>query len=381
MANKKYILSILAAGFIGGLVVLFGNKYLSQNKDFVIINDNNHSAKQIGHSIVAPSFNFTKAAELGTQVVVHIRAEESKRNAQKRLRHRSIWDSFIFGNEGYRKKAGGSGVIISSDGFIVTNNHVVDFADDIIVTLSNKREYKAIKIGTDPATDLAVLKINETNLPTLKKADSDKAKIGEWVLAIGNPFDYLTSSVTAGIISAKGRNINIIKDKNALEEFIQTDAAVNPGSSGGALVNNEGKLLGITSAIATPTGTFAGYSFAIPSNLMSKVVDQIIKNGGDIEPKVSLGVSIATINKQIQHDKNLSVDHGVFVYEVETGSAAEFAGLLPEDIIIKVNDKDVKNHQDLKEVLNLAKIGDKLRLMILRNNKNMSITVKLKQSL
>lgn len=380
MANKKFLFSIFASGIIGGFIVLFGSKFFQDNKEFVFVN-NDHNARQVSYTHNSPPMSFTKAAKLGTEVVVHIRAEESDANAQKRLRNGNPWDSFFFRGRMQKMKGGGSGVIISHDGYIVTNNHVVDFADNIIVTLSNSKEYKATKIGTDPATDLAVLKINETNLPTLKNADSDKAQLGEWVLAIGNPFDYLTSSVTAGIISAKGRNINIIQDKNALEEFIQTDAAVNPGSSGGALVDTEGRLLGITSAIATPNGTFAGYSFAIPSNLMINIVDEIIKKGGNIQPKVSLGVSVATINKQIQDEKNLSLDHGVFVHEVITGSAAEFGGMLPEDIIVKANEKTIKNYEDLKEVLNLAKIGDILKLKVFRNNKYITIRVKLKQSL
>lgn len=389
MENKKYYLSIILAGIIGGIIVLGGNKLLFNNKQLVIV-DNNHQAKQINYSPKTYPFNFTKAAKLGTKAVVHIRAEESANKAKKRFQRRgqdpfgfSFRDFFDFGhnNQFYRMKGGGSGVIISKDGYIVTNNHVVDFADDIIVTLSDKREYKAKKIGTDPSTDLAVIKIEEINLPVLELANSDKAQVGEWVMAIGNPFDYLTSSVTAGIISAKARNINIIKDDHALEEFIQTDAAVNPGNSGGALIDSEGRLLGITSAIATPTGAYAGYSFAIPSNLMKKVVDQIIQNGSDLGSKVSLGVSAATINKQIQKDLNLKLDSGVYVDEVQTGSSAEFGGILPGDIIVKANDSEINTFEDLRKVLNFVKIGDTLKLKILRDNKYQTLRVKLRQSL
>ncbi|HHH54150.1 MAG TPA: trypsin-like serine protease, partial [Bacteroidetes bacterium] len=266
MKNRKLFLYVLIAGVLGGIIALTGNKLISPSKQYVFLDNGQRNIKDVSYSNSKYPFNLTKAAEEGTKVVVHIRAEESKEMAQKRLRNRNPYgnffpDIFDFGrnNQFYRMKGGGSGVIYSKDGYIVTNNHVVDFADDIIVTLPDHREYKAKKIGTDPSTDLAVIKIEENDLPVIQLANSDEAKLGEWVVAVGNPFDYLTSSVTAGIISAKGRNINIIQDDHALEEFIQTDAAVNPGNSGGALLDAEGRLLGITSAIATPTGSYAGY--------------------------------------------------------------------------------------------------------------------------
>lgn len=384
MENRKYLLSIFIAGILGGVIVLIGNKLFFNNKQIVVIDGNNNNTKQINSTTKKFPFNLTKAANNGTKVVVHIRAEESAEMAQKRLGKRNqrnnFFDFFDFrnNNQFYRMKGGGSGVIISEDGYIVTNNHVVDFADNIIVTLPNKREYKAIKIGTDPSTDLAVIKIEETNLKVLPIADSDKAQLGEWVLAIGNPFDYLTSSVTAGIISAKGRNINIIQDDHALEEFIQTDAAVNPGNSGGALLDAEGRLLGITSAIATPTGSYAGYSFAIPSNLMTKVINEIIEKGGNLTSKASLGVSAATIDKQIQKELNLSVNEGVYVDEIETGSSAEFAGILPGDIIIEVDNKKIISFEDLREIMNFVKVGEILNFKVLRDNKYIDISVRLK---
>jgi len=391
--NKKTFFTWIGAAFSGAFIALLLNHYFLEKEPLVIYENQAVNARNV--SMNGPKrtypFNLTKAAEAGTKVVVHIKAEESERKARERYRNRrrnTIEDFFnggLFGfgydHQFYRLRGGGSGVIISSDGYIVTNNHVVDFADDILVTLPDGSEYKARKIGTDPATDLAVLKIDETGLPTLKLADSDKAKLGEWVLAIGNPFDYLISSVTAGIISAKGRDINIIKGDHALEEFIQTDAAVNPGNSGGALVDAEGRLLGITSAIATPTGVYAGYSFAIPSNLMKKVVDAIIEKGGDLDQKVSLGVAAATITKKIQKDLNLSLDKGVYVDEVYTGSAAEFAGILPGDIIVKAGDKDINKVEDLLEVLKFVKYGEKLKFKIFRDNKYINISVTFKQSL
>ncbi len=388
MGNKKFFFSILLAGVIGGIITIAGNNYFFPNKSYVVVDNNNTPAKNVNYSNSKYPFNLTRAADAGTKVVVHIRAEESKEMAQKRLRNRNPWNSpfsdlfdFGYNNQFYRMKGGGSGVIISKDGYIVTNNHVVDFADDILVTLPDKREYKARKIGTDPSTDLAVIKIDETNLPVIPFADSDKAKLGEWVVAVGNPFDYLTSSVTAGIISAIGRNINIIRDDHALEEFIQTDAAVNPGNSGGALLDADGRLLGITSAIATPTGSYAGYSFAIPSNLMKKVVDKIIENGGDLSSKPSLGVTAATVDKEIQKKLNLKLDYGVYIDEVITGGSAEFAGILPGDIIVEADGKKIRKFEDLRETLNFVKVGDILNFKVLRDNKYINLRVKLKQSL
>lgn len=387
MKNKNFFFSIILAGIIGGIVSIAGNKYFFPDKNYVVVDNRNATAKNINYLSPKYPFNLTKAADAGTKVVVHIRAEESTQKAKNRMRNNPFGgffnDMFDFGhnNEFYRMKGGGSGVIISKDGYIVTNNHVVDFADDILVTLPDKREYKAKKIGTDPSTDLAVIKIDETNLPVIPFADSDKAKLGEWVVAVGNPFDYLTSSVTAGIISAIGRNINIIQDDHALEEFIQTDAAVNPGNSGGALLDANGNLLGITSAIATPTGSYAGYSFAIPSNLMKKVVDKIIEKGGDLSSKPSLGVSAATVDKEIQKKLNLKLDYGVYIDEVTTGSPAEFAGILPGDVIIEADGKEIRKFEDLRETLNFVKVGDILNLRVLRDNKYINLRVKLKQSL
>jgi S1-C subfamily serine protease len=256
---------------------------------------------------------------------------------------------------------------------------VVGFADNIEVTLPDKRKFKATKIGTDPSTDLAVLKIDADNLPTLPIADSDMSEVGEWVLAVGNPFDYLTSTVTAGIISAKGRNLNIIEDERAIEEFIQTDAAVNPGNSGGALVDSEGKLLGINTAIATPTGTYAGYSFAIPSNLMKKVVDEIIENG-DIEG-ATLGVSGYTLNEDVINEFNLKVEKGFYIDQVSNGSSAQFAGLLPGDVIVKVGDQQIEDFEDLVKSLKFVRVGDVISVTVFRDNKYKEISVKLRKGI
>jgi S1-C subfamily serine protease len=279
----------------------------------------------------------------------------------------------------YQQKGSGSGVIISGDGYIVTNNHVVGFADEILVTLHDKRQYKATKIGTDPSTDLAVIKIEEKGLPVLKMANSDNAKVGEWVLAVGNPFDYLTSTVTAGIISAKGRDIDIIKDQKSIEEFIQTDAAINPGNSGGALVNVNGELIGINTAIATPTGTYAGYSFAIPSNLMKKIVDEIIENG-DIE-RANLGVQGYTNDDEFAKENKLNIDYGFYVANIVNGSAAQFAGIVEGDIITEVDGQEISNFEDLKETLKFSKVGDTIKIKVNRDGVQKTFNTRLRKGL
>lgn len=384
MSNKKFYLSILVSGLLGGAIVLLAGKLFYKN-DKIYVENSTSNIKPVSNVTMDYPYNLTEAAEKGSQVVVHIRAEESESKAKSRLNDNSrssmFGDFFDFGNEFYRMKGGGSGVIYTKDGYIVTNRHVVDFADDITVILPDKREFKAKKIGTDPSTDLAVIKIEENNLPIIELANSDDSKLGQWVLAIGNPFDFLTSTVTAGIISAKGRDINIIDDERALEEFIQTDAAVNPGNSGGALIDANGRLLGITTAIATPTRVYAGYSFAIPSNLMKKVVELIIEKKKDINEKPTLGVSAASITKEIQKEYDLKTDKGVYVVEVIKGSAADNSGILEGDIITKVNSSEIKAFEDLRKVLNFSKFGETLNITLLRDNKIKTIAVKLKQSL
>jgi len=269
----------------------------------------------------------------------------------------------------------GSGVIISEDGYIVTNNHVVEFADEIEVTLSNNKQYQATIVGTDSRTDLAVLKIEAQNLPKLKYANSDQAKIGQWVLAVGNPLE-LTSTVTAGIISAKGRDIDIIPGGGAIESFIQTDAAVNPGNSGGALVDAQGRLLGINTAIATRTGYYSGYSFAIPVNIMKKIVDDIIEYGS--YQRGYLGIGITDLDNELAEELGLDITQGVVITAIEDGSAAQYAGLLPNDVIVKVDGKDVKSYPELQEFVGSAKVGDQVNLGINRNGDLQDLAVRLK---
>jgi Do/DeqQ family serine protease len=390
----KQWISILTAGVLGGLVVVGGNQIM-QNDQEVLAPQPEMKVTSVADFNMAPTApaSFVTAAEKSTPAVVHITAQESEAMASQRLQQRRDQyrgfegfdffglDDFFGGGRSqfFRQKGSGSGVIISNDGYIVTNNHVVEFADEIIVTLSDKKEYKAVKIGTDPSTDLAVIKIEGENFPTAEFADSDLVRVGEWVLAVGNPFDYLTSTVTAGIVSAKGRDINIIKEDKAIEEFIQTDAAINPGNSGGALVNTDGNLIGINTAIATPTGTYAGYSFAIPSNLAKEIVFDIIENG-NIE-RASLGVSGYDIDEELVEVYNLPTDRGFYVMEVVSGSAAEFGGILPGDVVTRVNATDIQSFEDLKESLKFGKVGDELNVTVNRKGDLKVMKVRLRKSL
>jgi Do/DeqQ family serine protease len=260
----------------------------------------------------------------------------------------------------------GSGVIINEKGYIITNNHVIDQADEIEVTLHNNESYKARVVGTDPNTDLALLQIDAKGLKSLPMVNSDDVEVGEWVLAVGNPFS-LNSTVTAGIVSAKARNININKEKFAVESFIQTDAAINPGNSGGALVNLDGGLVGINTAIASRTGTYNGYGFAIPSNIVTKVVEDLLKYGS-VQRGV-LGVSIQTINSNLAKEKNFKFTPGVYVAAVTEHSAAEKAGIKEGDVIVSVDGTQTDNSPTLQEIIARHRPGDAVSITYLRDGK------------
>jgi len=272
------------------------------------------------------------------------------------------------------KIGSGSGVIISEDGYIITNNHVIDHSDDIEITLHDNRTYKAVVIGTDPSTDIALLKVKAEGLPTVPFTNSDQVKIGQWVMAVGNPMG-LNSTVTAGIISAKGRNINILKDKYAVENFIQTDAAINPGNSGGALVNLDGSLVGINTAIASPTGSFAGYGFAIPSNIVQKVITDLMEYG-TVQRGV-LGIMIKTVDGQLVDQKSLGIRKGVYVDSLMNNSAAGAAGIKVGDVIFKVNDVEVQSSPELQGAIAQYRPGEMVKIQLNRNGKEKSIDVKL----
>lgn len=331
-------------------------------------------------AVPGTQIDFTFAASKSTPAVVHIKSTVQSRTTSYYNDPFDLFGGDFFfgprrGGKPTPQVGTGSGVIISPDGFIVTNNHVVSKADEIEVTLHDKRTYKAKMIGTDPSTDLALIKIEDTNLPTLTLANSDEAKVGEWVLAVGNPFN-LESTVTAGIVSAKGRNLKLLEDRAAIESFIQTDAAVNPGNSGGALVNTSGQLLGINTAIATPTGTYAGYSFAVPANIVSKVVEDL-KNYGVVQ-RAFLGISITNVDGNVAKEKNLAVTQGVLVAGLmETGPAIE-AGIKEGDVIVRIENAEVKSIADLQGQVARYRPGDKINITVNRNGSEKTLFVLLK---
>jgi len=382
----KSFLSLTLSGITGGLIC-FGALHLTSEKSFGY-----QGVEQVSTlTTVNTGPDFAAAAEAAQKVVVLIEAAESAENAQLRRRQDPMQqlfeqfglngDAFGYGFGGSMiRKGAGSGVIISKDGYILTNNHVVDFADEVLIKMVDGAEYDAKIIGRDPSTDLAVVKIDADNLPTLEYADSDKARVGEWVLAVGNPFEYLTSTVTAGIISAKGRALNIIQGSKTIEQFIQTDAAINPGNSGGALVDAYGKLLGINTAIASQTGSYSGYSFAIPVNLAISIANDIIKKGGDIE-RTSLGVEVFVLNEDLAKELGIGIDRGLLVDGVGEKSAAQYAGIRPNDVLVEIDGKKLEKFDDLKEKIDLAKVGDSVNIKVYRNSKYLDIPVRLKKGL
>jgi len=384
----KKIISYVFAGMVGGFITLSGNMYFvnTYNKTPQKPESLAQSVRNINVAPVANAvpIDFTEAAQRGMPAVVHIKSTAAARNGQTPSDPFSFFfgDGFEdffgggspFGGMGPRQGSG-SGVIYSDDGYIVTNNHVIEFADEIEVTLFDDRKFKAKLVGRYPDADLAVLQIEASGLPTMRLADSDKAQVGQWVLAIGNPFD-LTSTVTAGIISAKGRDIDIIKSNAAIESFIQTDAAVNPGNSGGALVDATGNLLGINTAISTRTGVFEGYSFAIPTNIMKDIVEDIILHG-DYQ-KGYLGVEISNLDSDYAEELRLSITKGVVVESLTEGGAAQFAGVLPKDVITAVNGKSVSNAPEMIEMLSQSKADEVVALTITRNARTFDLSVKLK---
>ena len=351
--------------------------------------------------VVAPGqpVDLTYAAEKALPAVVHIKYVQNSKTQTVDVQDDPFGDFFdpfgFFGNPNQgnggsrkqkiqtpKKEATGSGVIISSDGYIVTNNHVVEGADELTVTLNDNREFSARIVGTDKQTDLALLKVNAKNLPTLPIGDSDKLKVGEWVIAVGNPYN-LSSTVTAGIVSAKSRGLGA--SQNGIESFIQTDAAINPGNSGGALVNTQGELVGINAMRYTRTGSYSGYGFAIPTTIMNKVVDDIKKYGS--VQRVTLGIQggdvLNYINAQKEDGKNvdLGTNEGVYVAEVmsEDGNGAAL-GLMKGDVITKFDNQKITRMSELQQALNGKRPGDKVTITYLRNKKEITKTITLKNA-
>ena len=351
--------------------------------------------------VVAPGqpVDLTYAAEKALPAVVHIKYVQNSKTQTVDVQDDPFGDFFdpfgFFGNPNQgnggsrrqkiqtpKKEATGSGVIISSDGYIVTNNHVVEGADELTVTLNDNREFSARIVGTDKQTDLALLKVNAKNLPTLPIGDSDKLKVGEWVIAVGNPYN-LSSTVTAGIVSAKSRGLGA--SQNGIESFIQTDAAINPGNSGGALVNTQGELVGINAMLYSQTGSYSGYGFAIPTTIMNKVVDDIKKYGS--VQRVTLGIQggdvLNYINSQKEDGKNvdLGTNEGVYVAEVvsEDGNGAAL-GLMKGDVITKFDNQKITRMSELQQALNGKRPGDKVTITYLRNKKEITKTITLKNA-
>src|SRR5688572_14209581 len=329
-----------------------------------------------GHAI---PLDFTAIAAQVTPAVVHIKSTQINRS-QDAQRNDPFRDFFGPRMQPGPSQSSGSGVIVAENGYIVTNNHVVQDAEVVEVTLSNNREYKAEVIGTDPDTDIALIKINLTGLKYLPFVNSDQARVGEWVLAVGNPFN-LNSTVTAGIISAKGRNINIINagseaGSTAIESFIQTDAAINPGNSGGALVNMTGGLLGINTAIASPTGSYSGYGFAVPSNIVNKVVEDLIKYG--VVQRGWLGVSVGSVTSRLAKEQSLEVDEGAYVSGFAEKSSAKDAGIKEGDVVVKIDETPITSSSELIEHVGRHRPGDKLMITVNRKGKEITYPVVLK---
>ena len=342
-------------------------------------------ANYSGEKVMDVPTSFTPAAEKVMDAVVHIRSTQTGRTGSSNQQYQQIPEQFrdFFGpflrdNPGYNqgpRVGSGSGVIISKEGYIVTNNHVIDQADDLEVTLHNNKSFKATVIGADPTTDIALIKIEEEGLPFLALSNSDEAKVGEWVLAVGNPFN-LNSTVTAGIISAKGRNIGIIGDSTSIESFIQTDAAVNPGNSGGALVNLNGDLVGINTAIASPTGAYSGYSFAVPSNIVSKVVEDLITYGS--VQRGWLGITIQNVNSELARQNKLDVNAGAYVAGFADASGAKQAGMKEGDVIIGIDGREVNSTANLIGYVGSKRPGDQVSIKVNRDGKEIDFNVELK---
>lgn len=375
---KKYAGYLLMA-VLGGMISLGGYALMQRNSGSLKGVPQQSTPVQFTSMTGMPSTNpdFTAAANTSIHAVVHVKTEYAQKN--------NMYDNFFnfhdfFGDNPNIQQGplqgAGSGVIISPDGYIVTNNHVVQDASKIEIVLNDKRSYEGVVVGTDASTDLAVVKIKETNLPFLNYGNSDDLQIGEWVLAVGNPFN-LTSTVTAGIVSAKARNINILgtPDGTSIESFIQTDAAVNRGNSGGALVNTRGELVGINAAIASGNGFYAGYSFAIPVNIVKKVVSDLI-DYKEVQ-RAFLGVSILDIDSKLAGEQGMKELRGVYVSEVNDGSAAKDAGILKGDVITSVNKVIVNSRSELVEQVSRYHPGDKVVVMVSRNGSERTFNVTL----
>jgi serine protease Do len=382
--------SLVMAAVLGSLITLGMYEWIGRHDggarlDYSSGISTSKVAYQVNEDGAVVPLDFTSTAEKVTPAVVHIRSTQSGTSASRETQFFDPFREFFGPDSGPRaemrpSQSTGSGVIINENGYIVTNNHVVKGAEVLEVTLQDNRTYKADVVGTDPDTDIALIKIQEKGLPHLAFVNSDDAKVGQWVLAVGNPFN-LNSTVTAGIVSAKGRNIHII-DRNteqgntAIESFIQTDAAINPGNSGGALVDLSGGLLGINTAIASPTGAYSGYGFAVPSNIVSKIVEDLLDYG--VVQRGWLGVSIASVNNDLIKEHDLAVHEGAYVSAFADNSAAKDAGIKEGDVVVKIDDNPILSSSALIEYIGRHRPGDKINVVVNRNGKEMAYDVTLK---
>ena len=358
-------MGLFVVAVLGALVAIIVYARIFQPRTTVVEVPAEHSMRYVNLPSASSenTLDFTDAVANSIDAVVHVKTKMFREYQVNPLYE------FFFGEQPRAEAPPllgfGSGVIISRDGYVVTNNHVIEDSDEIVVVLDNKKEYNARLIGTDPSTDVALLKVDAEDLAFLPFGNSDELRLGEWVLAIGNPFN-LTSTVTAGIVSAKARNLPLNRAQEySIESFIQTDAAVNPGNSGGALINTRGQLVGINTAIATRTGSFSGYSFAIPVTIVEKVVNDFIEYGA--VQRAILGVEIRDVTAELAREENLDEIEGVFVAGVRDGGAAKEAGIRPKDIIIAIDNKRVNSMSELQEMVSKYRPGETVRVVIKRN--------------
>lgn len=379
---KKFI-SLVTAALFGGFFSVFLFNQFSPKTEQIVVREQGMPISTVDRDGIALPYaptDFVEASSKSLDAVVHVTTIVEGEDTQM-----DPWMQFFFGYS-YQQRpkrsqmGSGSGVLLSDDGYIVTNNHVIDGANSVEVTLNNKKTFQANVVGRDPATDLAVLKIEGNDLPYLNFGNSDEVKVGEWVLAVGNPFN-LNSTVTAGIISAKARDINILRydRKNGLppiESFLQTDAAVNPGNSGGALVNTRGELVGINAAIKSNTGSYTGYSFAIPANIARKVVDDLMEFG--TVQRAFIGVSIRDIDSELADELGIDDLNGIYVIETSEDGAAAAAGIKKGDVIRKVGGAKVSDVPSLQEKLSAYSPGDKVLIGVERDDAFREYLIQLK---
>jgi len=377
---SKVMLTVLTSVLAGGLTALGVVKATQpqpQQPQTVVTDESGKTVELRTVNLADSDYpDFTYAAESAVEAVVYVEV-----TVQRRQQYQTIdpFFRFFFGDDfsqpqSREQKGSGSGVIIREDGYIVTNNHVVADATKIQVTLNNNQQYDATVVGTDPATDVAIIKVEATDLPTIQMGDSDALRLGEWVLAIGSPLGaQLRGTITAGIVSAKGRSMPDGSGEFKIESFIQTDAAVNPGNSGGALVNKKGELVGINTAIVSQTGAYSGYSFAVPVNIVKRVVEDLIDYGS--VKRAMLGITMGSVDKKIADEMKLSSVSGVYINEVLKGSAAEKAGLKKNDVIIAIDGQKITDASSVQAKVSSYHPGDKAEITYIRSGKTATTTV------